>query len=86
MKQCEGRVTVFGVAARSTMKRRTSVLPTVTTTTASALGVPCLAGIRRFIPAERARVQSPSPSCVGLLFVLLTDCRSAKCKTGPAGL
>ncbi len=31
-------------------------------------------------------MQSPSPSCVGLLFVSPTDGCSAKYKTGPAGL
>ena len=92
-------VTVFCVAARSTITRRTFAPPTatttsrttVTTTTVSALGVPCLAGIRCVCcfdssPAERARVQSPSSSRVGLLFVSLTDGCSAKYKTGPAGL
>ena len=92
-------VTEFCVAARSTIIRRTFAPPTatttsrttVTTTTVSALGVPCLAGIRWLScfdssPAERARVQSPSPSRVGLLFVSPTNGRSAKCKTDPAGL
>ena len=81
------------VAARSTIRRRLFVQPTATptsritvTTTASVLGVPCLAGIRQVTPAERARVQSPSPSHVGLLFVSLRNGRSAKYKTDPAGL
>ena len=59
---------------------------TVTTTMVSVLRVPCLAGIRWLTPAERARVQSPSPSCVGPLFVSPSNIRSAKFKTGPAGL
>ena len=85
---------MFCVGARSTIIRRTLPQPTATTTNrttgtttmVSVLGVPCLAGIRRINSAKRARVQSPSPSCVGLLFVSPTDGCSAKCKTGPAGL
>jgi hypothetical protein len=61
------RVAVCCVAARSTTKRRTSALPTVTgtcrrpvtTLSASVRRVPCLARIRKLPLAERARVQSP---------------------------
>ncbi len=63
----DDQVAVCCAAARSTIKRRTCVLPTVTTTcrrtgtttTDFVRRVPCLARIHRMTPAERAAVQSP---------------------------